>query len=319
MGDPFDTGHPHSWSTQDVDPRNALAYWTEAVCDRFLELDIHVPVNQRFSARLDQVQLGPSTLSFLDASSKRVRRTAARITRTRHVGFILLHLRSGQQALRHQGQEVHLRSGDCVLLNSAEPYELECPQFTSAAALHMPEDWLKRWLPNPQDCTARLIRGNGWGAALRAAIGNLNFETCGQLTLTPAVVGEQIAALLALAVGQRSMPRSRGLMAALTRTLRERLDDASLSPVAVAAVHGISKRTLYYTFAAGHTTFAKQLTQLRLGRAQEMLRDPGLVELSIEDIAARCGFADPSHFSRRFRQQFGQPPLQFRRTFTGPA
>jgi AraC-like DNA-binding protein len=312
MGDWLD-GRPHSWSTQDVDPRSALAYWVETVCDRFLELDIQAAPRQRFSARLDQVSLGSTTLSFLDASSQRVRRTATRIARTRHPGFILLQLRTGQLALRQHNREVHLRSGECVLINGSEPYDLECPQFTSAAALRMPEDWLRHWLPRPQDCTARLICGSDWGAALCAAVGSLRRETCFQLALPPAMVGEQIAALLALAVGSQAAPGSQGLLAGLTQTLLERLDDPDLSPTAVASAHGISKRTLHYAFAAGQTTFAERLMQLRLSRAREMLRDPAAAELAIEDVAARCGFGDPSHFARRFRQQFGQPPLQFRR------
>ena len=314
MGDWLDTGRPHSWSTQDVDQRSALAYWVETVCDRFLELDIQASARQRFSARLDQVQLGPSTLSFLDADSQRVRRTAARIARTRYPGFILLQLRAGQLALRQHGQEVQLRSGECVLINGSEPYDVECPQATSAAALQMPEEWLKHWLPRPQDCTARSICGNDWGAALCAAVGSLRRETCGQLALPPAMVGEQIAALLALAVGGRPSGGSHDLLPGLIQTLRDRLDEVDLSPLSVAAAHGISKRTLHYAFAAAQTTFADRLMQLRLSRAREMLCDPGMVELPIEDVAARCGFADPSHFARRFRQQFGQPPLQFRRT-----
>jgi len=32
------------------------------------------------------------------------------------------------------------------------------------------------------------------------------------------------------------------------------------------------------------------------------------------EVAARCGFADPSHFARRFRRQLGVAPLAFRRS-----
>ena len=313
MGEWLDTERPHTWSTQDVDQRSALAYWVETVCDRFLELDIQAAPRQRFSARLDQVELGPTTLNFLEAGSQRVRRTAARIARTRYPGFILLQLRTGQLALRQHDRAVHLHSGECVLINGSEPYDLECPRITSAAALRMPEDWLRQWLPRPQDCTARAICGSDWGAALCAAVGSLRRETCTRLALPPAVVSEQIAALLALALGNQSEPESQGLLASLTQTLRERLDDPDLSPTTVAVEHGISKRTLHYAFAAGQTTFAERLMQLRLSRAREMLGDPASATLAIEDVAARCGFGDPSHFARRFRQQFGQPPLQFRR------
>jgi transcriptional regulator GlxA family with amidase domain len=52
---------------------------------------------------------------------------------------------------------------------------------------------------------------------------------------------------------------------------------------------------------------------MRLERAQDLLSDANLSRLEIAEVADRCGFADPSHFARRFRQRFGQAPLQFRK------
>ena len=52
--------------------------------------------------------------------------------------------------------------------------------------------------------------------------------------------------------------------------------------------------------------------ELRLARARAILSDAHLLDLPVAEVAARCGFADPSHFARRFRRQFGQSPLQFR-------
>ena len=50
------------------------------------------------------------------------------------------------------------------------------------------------------------------------------------------------------------------------------------------------------------------------GGALELLSDTTLTHLGIAEVAGRCGFLDPSHFARRFRQQFGVPPLQYRRS-----
>jgi AraC family transcriptional regulator len=51
------------------------------------------------------------------------------------------------------------------------------------------------------------------------------------------------------------------------------------------------------------------LVEQRVKRAQELLTQ---TELSIVDIANECGFANPSHFARCFRQQRGMSPTQFR-------
>jgi AraC family transcriptional regulator, positive regulator of tynA and feaB len=309
-------GHerPGHWSTDGVDQRRALSYWVDTVCDRFLELDIDTPVRSHFRACMDQLDFGPASLSFVGAATQRIRRTPARISRTRYPTFFLVQFRIGQAILRQRGRQVQVHTGECVLIDGTEPYELDCPQTTSAAILRMPEDWLRRWLPNPENSAATVFAHGDWSSALCAAMGSLRLETCSDLALPRSTVAEQIASLLALAVGrgtEAEVPRS--LLSELITTLRDRLEEADLSPLAVAAQHDVSKRTLHYAFAAAGTTFVEQLMKLRLERAREILSDVRQAAPRIEDVATRCGFTDPSHFARRFRQKYGHAPLQYRR------
>ncbi|MEJ0005739.1 MAG: helix-turn-helix domain-containing protein [Steroidobacteraceae bacterium] len=314
MGVRLDQERPGHWSTDGVDQRRALAYWVDTVCDRFLELEIDTPVRSNFRACLDQFDFGPATLSFVGAAGQRIRRTPAKISRTRYPTFFLLQFRVGHGLLRQRGREMQAHAGECVLINGTEPYELDCPQATSAAVLRMPEDWLRRWLPHPEDATPMVFAQRDWSAALCAAMGSLRLETCSDLALPRSAVAEQIASLLTLAVGKGAAAEApRSLLSDLMITLRARLEEADLSPLVVAASHNVSKRTLHYAFAGADTTFVDQLMKLRLERAREILSDPRLVAPRIEDVATSCGFADPSHFARRFRQKYGHAPLQYRR------
>jgi AraC family transcriptional regulator len=52
------------------------------------------------------------------------------------------------------------------------------------------------------------------------------------------------------------------------------------------------------------------LTQQRVGRAKELLRDPGR---ELADIAQLCGFVDQSHFTRVFSRSEGYSPGRWRR------
>ncbi len=51
------------------------------------------------------------------------------------------------------------------------------------------------------------------------------------------------------------------------------------------------------------------LIQQRVERSKQLLQQP---EKKMIDIAAQCGFANPSHFARCFRQKTGISPKQFR-------
>ncbi|WPO75461.1 helix-turn-helix transcriptional regulator [Streptomyces sp. KN37] len=39
----------------------------------------------------------------------------------------------------------------------------------------------------------------------------------------------------------------------------------------------------------------------------------GAARLTIAAVATRCGFSSPSHFSRRFRAEYGLTPSEWRR------
>jgi AraC family transcriptional regulator, positive regulator of tynA and feaB len=205
-------------------------------------------------------------------------------------------------------------AGECILIDGTEPYDLECPQATSAAILRMPEDWLRRWLPNPEFSSPTLFARGDWSSALCAAMSSLRLETCTELALPRSTVADQIASLLTLALGNSADSENpRTLLSDLIATLRDRLAETDLSPFVVASQHDISKRTLHYAFAAAGTTFVEQLMKLRLEHAREILADARQAAPRIEDVATRCGFTDPSHFARRFRQKYGHAPLQYRR------
>ena len=306
------------WSTEEVEQRRALAYWVDTVCDRFLELDIDTPLRERFRARLVQADLGVATANFLEAERQRVHRTRAKIAHSRYPVFFLLQLRAGQMRLQQMGREADIRRGECVVIDGTEPYEIDCPVPTSALALRLPEEWLKGWLPCPERLAAVRFAGGGWSSALGAALGSLDADSCNRLALPGSAVADQIAALLVLAAGPDSPAASRpSLYEDLVVTLRDRLHEPDLTPLAVAADHRISIRTLHYAFARAGSTFVEQLTWLRLERARTILSDVRLAGLSVGEVAARCGFTDQSHFARRFRQQFGHAPLQFRNSRTG--
>jgi transcriptional regulator GlxA family with amidase domain len=66
-------------------------------------------------------------------------------------------------------------------------------------------------------------------------------------------------------------------------------------------------------FAQSGTTFGHELLRIRLELARRLLGDRRFGKISIGEVAARCGFVEPSHFARRFRAKYGQGPTEFRR------
>jgi AraC-like DNA-binding protein len=74
---------------------------------------------------------------------------------------------------------------------------------------------------------------------------------------------------------------------------------------------GVSRNTLLYKLhSAMHTTPAAYLWKLRVERGAAMLAETGHTSA---EIAYRCGFKSPHHFSRLLKQHQGQSPREFRK------
>ncbi len=96
--------------------------------------------------------------------------------------------------------------------------------------------------------------------------------------------------------------------------ITSRLEDAPAHPLPLTAIANaacVSPEHLCRLFTT-HTkhTPAETVRLLRLDRAALLLFR---TNFSVGEIASLCGFASPFHFSRRFKEAFGQAPSDLRR------
>ncbi len=88
----------------------------------------------------------------------------------------------------------------------------------------------------------------------------------------------------------------------------------NLTPQRIAEEQGVSLRYLQKLFALSGQTFSAYVRSRRLERCRADLVSPLYADLSITEICYRWGFNASSHFSRAFRDAFGQSPREYRRT-----
>ncbi|MGY1806828.1 helix-turn-helix domain-containing protein [Blastococcus sp. SYSU D00669] len=124
-----------------------------------------------------------------------------------------------------------------------------------------------------------------------------------------------VRALLASASGGRRGARDALADTLLTRVrayVRQHLGDVDLGPERIAREHAISTRYLYRLCRAAGLSLEQWIIEQRLAGARAELADPAAEHRSIAMVARRWGFADPSHFSRRFRDAYGLSPRDWR-------
>jgi len=102
-----------------------------------------------------------------------------------------------------------------------------------------------------------------------------------------------------------------GMLIAAQALIARHFGSTDLSPDAIARRLGCSRAHLYRVFARNGLTVAGFLRETRLLRSRADLGSAGPHD-TIGDVAFRCGFEDPTHFTRLFRQRFGMTPSAFR-------
>ena len=89
---------------------------------------------------------------------------------------------------------------------------------------------------------------------------------------------------------------------------REYAADLALDDVARRVA--TSRRQLQRAFAeVGGTTFRHHMTEVRMRKAAEMLRND---DLPIREVARRVGYRQPAQFAKAFRRHIGVAPSAYR-------
>jgi len=114
---------------------------------------------------------------------------------------------------------------------------------------------------------------------------------------------------------QRMVPEDRfGIRNAKLGFVVRRMESSLSDPIEISELAdsvSISPRQLERLFRTHlHKSPSQFYIDLRMARAKELLVHTGL---SVADIASVCGYDTPSHFSRFYRQHFGETPAACRR------
>ena len=122
-----------------------------------------------------------------------------------------------------------------------------------------------------------------------------------------------IEALLGAIAHDDPAPSARnGIYHQICLAIQSRLDDTELSIEMLSTDLNISDRSIRRACFDHGTTFSALLKEERLRHISRLLSLPDAHKLSLTEIAHRFAFYDLAHFSRAFKQRFGQSPSRYR-------
>ena len=307
---------------QDVHTSVAASFdhWRHLVAESFVPLLAETADAGTFRGRMRSRVMDRLCIVEVSATRHEVHRTPALLAQSDQRYFKLNLQLEGTGLLIQDSREAVLRPGDLAIYDTNRPYTLAFEERARMMVVMFPHDALSL----PPDYVGQLsaVRLSG-GSGLTGIVGPFIAQLAENLEALSGPSGSRLAAnaldLVStmlhseLAMAPDRMKPQAVLATSVREYIEANLADPDLSPAGIAAAHFISTRHLHNVFHESGSTVASWIRSKRLERIRRDLRDPLHAGTSVGAVAASWGFLDAAHFSRTFREAFGESPTDWRR------
>lgn len=297
--------------------------WQAGLQRHLLALECSVADALSFDCHIVLAHLRGVTVAELRSDAAMLLRRAANAGRgEREVVKVLWQL-AGRSQVQQSPNSATLQQGHWTLCDPACDYTLELGRGSRLLMVLVPRAQCPGWLPALHALAARALPmgspGNIALAALTAMLRNpepLDAQSEGTLhDLTMALIEQGLSHELE-ARGLAALAEQESRLPQVQAYVLEHLADPALNVGRLAAVFGMSRRSLYNLFVPSGVTPHAFIQGARLDRASALLKHPGSRHTAVAAIARQCGFVDPAHFTRAFHAHYGSAPTAWRDTLS---
>lgn len=310
------------YSTESVPVRMRTACWREAVSMVLPSLAVDYLTEEPLRAQLESRSFADAQVTrFIDntPAACHVVHTPSRLGWPE--AYLLVLQYAGNGCYRHAGRQVTLDSGDMVLLDMSQRFDLTFSNVHHELVWMLPRETLAPLLVKPEQVTAGISGRYGLGALLAGSMRMIAGEAGRLDTVSQRSLRLHLCNLAALTLGATlaveearwktyRMERRHQILTYIEVHLREN----DLTAERVARDLKMSRRWLHELFSDDGTTFATWVVRRRIEECRRLLEDPRQDHISISAIAFRHGFNDLSTFYRQFRAHCGARPRDVRRS-----
>lgn len=309
------------WSTDGVSPAQRFAEWREACCQHVYALTPERSARDPFNGRLKRHYVGPLDVADIHCDGHLVQRRPQDIDASPSDTYYIYMQLHGRAWFEQRSRRQVVGPGDIVIADPNVAFNTGPEEAFNFRLWRVDRARLGPMLAlrSGDLPMIKVHREEGEGALISSWLDALlrNYPTLSAagLDLAFGTLCALVANVAGLAPELREQGRLGRRTAQLQRVMRQmemRASDPELSTEKVAAEFAMSLRALHQLFELSDSTFQEYLTQLRLAKAHDLLRDPASVHLSTTEIGFAAGFRETSTFYRRFKAHYGVAPGEFR-------
>jgi AraC-like DNA-binding protein len=304
---------PRWWSIADVPTAQRTEAWQDMLSRNFRDWQVPDPVDTAFRARLRHRDVAGLRVVDCVCDPCHGRRLKQHVSCDDAAYIGVQVTRSGREVFRRGDDIITVGPGDVVLWTSDRPTEFTVTERLHKISLILPWSELRDRFPRGTELGGTVLDGrSGIGAVLRSQIESLALQLDALETDDLAAVRratfELLTAALSARIDHSPRPLSRQHLQRVKDYVLDHLQDEDLSPTTIARAHHISPRYLHLLFAQTSQSVSAYIREERLLRCRESLRNAAYRERSVAEVAYQWGFNDPAHFSRVYKQRFGETP-----------
>ncbi|MFD9793615.1 helix-turn-helix domain-containing protein [Streptomyces sp. NPDC059070] len=312
-----------SASTSAVPSADRFSWFCDTVSTGLMPLTINSKRTDDFRAAIANIELGSVQVSTYTYSPVSAHRKSIHVRQGDPEQYQLA-LITGGYIRTAQLRNESLVSGDLVLTDTSRPMvnDSGCDgRPASVTMLQIPRSELPLHPDRTDQLLARrLPASTGTAAVLAAFMGTLVEHAAGcrpdELSRMGSIALDLATACVAQHLGTPeeapAEARAQVMLQRVRRFIESNLHDPELTPQAIADHHHISLRTLYLLFRDESVSVAASIRRRRLERCHSDLACPKSSRQTVQTIAARWGFTNPTSFARAFREVYGVTPAEHR-------
>ena len=312
------------FSTSALPTGQRFRAWQESISVIF---DVSTPANQipgDFDASLCSYLINDQCMiSRCDTTAQRFERREVDLARDGVDHYLIQAMVNGTQRVQHGNSETQFKPGSLMVIDLAT-HHTACTSDFSVLSLVLPRPVLAPLLDSPDSQASRVLSAEQ--PLVKLAYKHLStlFDIAEHLPDTQAarLCSPTIALFAAALNGSTESVEKGPSSVARSLLMRAKVDiernlHQNLPVEQYCAGLGISKSAMYRLFEPCGGVRA-YIQERRLRRCAQMLTSPEHAHRHIYEIAYHLGFKSEAHFSRAFRQRFGQSPSEVRELGLAP-
>ncbi len=311
-------------TTDAVAQKDRLSYWTDMICNTYVQLGCDAVKTAQFRGSIKNHQLPSLDLSIVSACAQTVMRSNRHIAKASEDYFLISIQTEGTGIISQDGRDAVLRPGDFALYDSTRPYQLAFKDNFEQIVLKLPTQNLKTLVKETHKLTATTVSGReGAGHLLISMIRTLrddveDLQPASALAVASGVLNIVSAGLHTLPSANQIHPSqlTQYHLARIKAFIDANLFEPELSAAYIAAKLNLSTGHIHRIFQNDIGALGHYILNLRLEACGRELLSPMCQNKSVSAIAYSCGFNSAAHFSRAFKEKFELTPSEWKERAT---